>query len=249
MSKALIAIVNARHRPAWRHAVRNSWLPLVPTDKADALFFVGRGAPIEDKDGVIELDCHDEYMGLPEKVRAIMRWANERDYHHILKCDDDVVLNPVALLASGYDNYDYSGPANRMPTALVPCWVPMGFNYWVSKRCLQYLIDAPLPTEGNDDEKWVALNLHSAGVNLQGDSRYRLQYGQLYNRPLRPPQRAIRRPLSTTPDRDLYPGTFSWCIFMEGNSGNSISTDRKVTEFNRVFTDHVKDKTNQEYPS
>lgn len=239
MKKLLIAIVNARHRSEWRSAIRTTWMPLVPRDKADVFFFVGRGEPVEDTQDVIELNCHDEYMGLPEKVRAIARWSHERNYEFTMKCDDDVVLKPAELLASGFDEHNYTGPGNRMPTALVPCWVPMGFNYILSKAALSHLLEEPLPTEGNDDEKWVALTLHKNGIDLHSDPRYKLQYGTLYERPLRPPIRAIRRPLSTHPDRGCFPGTFSWCIFMEGNSGNRISTDRKVAEFMKVFTEQV----------
>jgi len=241
MSKALLAIVNARHRKEWRDAIRNTWLPMVPQDRADALFFVGRGAPIEDSENVVELDCDDSYMGLPDKIRSIMRWAHSHDYHHASKIDDDVVLDPVKFLNSGYDAQEYCGPANRVPTNVAPFWVPMGFFYSVSKRCMEFLINAPLPTEGNDDEKWVAQNLHAQGISLHHDQRYRLQYGELINRPLRPPVgRAIRRPLTPDVNRDLYPGTFAWCIFMEGNSGNTIPLQRKIDEFYRTFKQRVQ---------
>jgi hypothetical protein len=241
MSKALIAVVNARHRKEWRDAVRSTWKPLVPKDRADALFFVGRGAPLEESDrhDVVELDCDDAYMGLPEKIRAIMRWAHSKDYHHALKCDDDVVMNPTELLNSGYDAQEYSGPANRIPTNVTPFWVPMGFCYWVSRRAMTFLLDAPLPTEGNDDERWVALNLHNAGISLAHDQRYKLQYGHV-TRPLRPQGgRALRRPLSTDPYKDLYEGTFAWCVFLEGNSGNTIPIERKISEFHKIFVEKV----------
>jgi hypothetical protein len=212
----------------------------VPSDKADAFFFVGRGAPVDDPENIVELNCHDTYMGLPEKVRAIVRWAYDKGYDYVLKCDDDCVLNPVALLDSDYRDHDYTGRANRPPTNIVPCWVPTGFNYWISRKGMECILDATLPSEGNDDEKWVALLLHGkSGITLHDDLRYKLQYGQIYSRPLRPVVQ-INRPLRVNPNSDTFPGTFSWCIFLEGNSGNSISIDKKVAEFHKVFNELVK---------
>lgn len=239
LNKSLIAVVNAHPRKGWRDAIRTTWMPLVPKDKADVIFFLGRGGTRKPEKDEVFLDCDDSYMGLPDKIREITRWAHARDYSHTLKCDDDVVLDPEALLGSGYDNYDYSGRANRPPTGLVPCWVPMGFNYWLSKRSQAYIINADLPEGNNDDEKWVALNLHAAGIDLHGDNRYKLQYGTYKSRPLRPETRRINRPLRINPYTDSIEGTFSWCIFLEGNSGSNISTDIKIDEFHRVFKDQV----------
>lgn len=221
--------------------MRTTWLPLFPKDRADVLFFVGRGETVVTSPDVIELDCDDSYMGLPDKIRSIMRWADKQNYAHTLKLDDDVVVDPHAMLSSGFESFDYTGRANRMPTGTVPFWVPMGFAYWVSPRARKYLLDAPLPTEGNDDEKWTAQNLHAAGIHLHDDQRYKLQYGSIAQRPLRP-VRQINRPLRSNPYTDSFPGTFAWCIFLEGNSGNTISTDVKIQEFHKVFLDQVISK-------
>jgi hypothetical protein len=229
--KTLIAVVNARHRQStWAQVIRDTWMPFVPRDKADALFFVGRGEGIVPAD-TIELDCDDTYQGLPEKIRAIVRWASEHEYEYMLKCDDDTVLDPGRLLDSGYELYPYTGRANRPPNNAVPFWVPMGFNYWLSKRCMEVLRDAPLPSEGNDDERWVATNLFKAGICLKNDDRYRLHYGLLINlsRPIR-----INRPLRNSIN-NAVPGEFSWCVFLEGNSGNRIPTESKLAEFKKVF--------------
>jgi hypothetical protein len=134
--KALIAVVNANHRTEWRDVIRDTWLKHVPADKADVVFFTGRGEERARQQDEIELPCDDSYAGLPEKIREIARWFKERSslYHRFLKCDDDVVLHPEMLLASDYNQHEYVGRANRVPTPTVPCWVPMGFNYWVSQK-------------------------------------------------------------------------------------------------------------------
>ena len=128
-SKTLIAVVSCHTRENWANAIRETWKPLV--QGADVLFFRGRGNSAE-SDDVIQLDCDDSYAGLPEKVRAIMQWAHNRGYEHVLKCDDDVVLNPIELLSSGYEKHRYSGKLNRrgIPT------VPFGFNYWLNRQCI-----------------------------------------------------------------------------------------------------------------
>jgi hypothetical protein len=243
--KSLIAVVNACHRNEWRQAIRDTWKPLVPADKADVLFFVGtkdRMDEIPQGEDVVALDCPDGYMFLPEKVRAIARWAVDKEYSHVMKCDDDTVLMPEGLLGSEYEKYDYVGRANRPPVPEVPCWVPMGFNYWMSKRALKLLVDEPLFENSNDDEKWVAMMLHKGGIDLHDDVRYRLHYGVSLatpNRPLRAPKRPLT-PLNARNRMDEYPGTFSWCIFVEGFSGNRIPLEFKIKEFHKVFEESRK---------
>ena len=228
--KSLIAIVNCRKRQdTWADAIRKTWLPLVPKDKADAFFFVGRGEGTMPAD-TIELDCDDSYAGLPDKIRAIARWAHDKEiYSYMLKCDDDVVLFLEPLLASEYTQVEYTGRLNRPITAQTPYTVPMGFNYWLSRKCMALVKDAELPPNSNDDEKWVAGILHNAQIRLTDDIRYRLHYGLHVNRPVR-----VNRPLRP---RFIEPvnGEFSWCVFLEGNSGERIPTDVKIAEFNRLF--------------
>lgn len=242
--KSLIAIVNARHRQStWANIIRETWLPLVPADKADALFFVGRGTPGDlnelPKDTVV-LDCDDSYQGLPDKVRAIMRWAHEHGYGHVLKCDDDTVLDVIRMLASDYNQYEYSGKGNRPVTKDIPYVVPMGFNYWVSRKCMAVLLDAPLPENSNDDEKWVAHNIwYKLGIPLHDDQRYRLHYGTLVSRPIR-----INRPIKQTFNH-VFPGEFSWCVFLEGNSGDRIPVEQKLAEFRKIFYSEVAAKMQQ----
>ena len=219
-TKTLIAIVTCHSRlSSWDQAIRDTWLPLVPT-KADAVFFVGRGETQAPKD-VVELDCNDKYEGLPEKVRAIARWAISHDYDFMLKCDDDVVLKPAALLTSGYEKHDYIGRANRPPQPYV---VPMGFNYWLSKRCMEIISKAELP--GNfDDEKWVAKNLWDHGIVLVDDQRY-----ALHTKLLDPPKRSLRAPRRETfivPT--LEPEYFSRCIYLPE------TIEVKLAEFKKVF--------------
>ncbi len=220
-TKTLIAVISCRSRlQTWVKAIRETWLPLVPVHRADVKFFVGRGEGSVPEDAVV-LDCDDSYMGLPEKVRAMARWAVEYEYDFALKNDDDVILRPAALLSSGYEKHEYSGKANRPPQ---PYTVPFGFNYFLSKKCLKIVAEAELP-ETNDDEKWVAKNLWDHGIELHDDPRYCL-HSQLMTpierRPLRAPKRDI-------PNFAPEPEYLSRCIHLP------YDEDVKLAEFKRVY--------------
>jgi hypothetical protein len=172
---------------------------------------------------VVALDCDDSYMGLPEKIRAMARWAVEHEYDFALKSDDDTVLRPAAILASGYEKHEYSGKANRPPQ---PYTVPFGFNYWLSKKCLKIISEAELPVFGdNDDEKWVASKLWDYGIELYDDARYCLHHQLMTpteHRPLRAPRRDVPR---VAPEIEY----FSRCIHLP------YDQDVKLAEFKKVY--------------
>lgn len=232
-NRSLIAIVNARSRQnTWANAVRSTWMKQVPPEKADIKFFVGRGTEPMPEDTVV-LDCDDSYLGLPGKVQAIAKWAYEHDYWHVMKLDDDVVMKPREMLDSAYDQHKYSGRANRRPTLNDPFWVPMGFAYWMDRDCMKIIADATLPPN-NDDERWVAENLHKHNISLHDDKRYHLYMGGLLDRPPR-----VNRPLRigrASQDETLLLNGFAWCIFMEvGGVPQHIPVEHKVAEFHRIF--------------
>lgn len=232
--KSLIAIVNARSRQnTWAQAVRSTWFSQVPEELADVKFFVGRGDG-ELPEDTVALDCDDAYAGLPGKVQEIARYAHRHGYRYVMKLDDDVVIRPRMLLQSGYDKQPYTGRANRRPNTSDPFWVPMGFAYWFNRDCMKVVSEAALPPN-NDDERWVAQNLHHAGVSMQDDKRYHLYMGGLLDRPPR-----VNRPLRiglAAQDESVFNNGFAWCIFMEtGGTPSHIPTEDKIREFHRVFS-------------
>lgn len=236
--KTLLAIVSAHPRQPWREAIRSTWLPLVPATKADVRFFMGRGDSLL-KDDEISLNCDDSYSGLPEKIREIARWALTHGYDYMLKCDDDVVLRPELLLKCGYENYKFSGKTNRHPTIGQPYAVTVGFNYWLSRECMQHVANAELPPElepgkpDNDDEKWVAFTLYNKGIVLHHDPRYEIYGGEIPDKPPTKLYRPLRPPkINSEQNRD----TFSWTIFLEANSGDGIPIETKIEEFHKVFS-------------
>lgn len=243
--KVLLAIINACHRKEWREAIRKTWYPLTKNhaDKMEAFFFVGRGDKPEGDD-VIQVDAGDSYFDLPEKVRAIARWAKENGYEFMAKCDDDVVLLPDLWLQSGFVKFPYSGRANRTPSADNPFWVPMGFFYVFNKRGIELVSQAELPRrweKDNDDERWVAETLSKEGISLSDEVNYRLHYGEFHSIPLRDPANAPHRPLRPT-IHSAHRGAFAWCIFLEGHSGSRVSIDLKLELFHKVFRQAIAER-------
>lgn len=169
MPRILLAIVNARHRGDWRGLIRRTWLPQVPRDKAQAFFFVGKGAPIEDGEGVVELPCSDAYKDLPSKVQNIARWALANQYDYMLKIDDDVVLRPEKFLNSGFEQHAFSGGINRPGHRPVT----FGFCYILNKQAMGIVARNTLPMDF-DDEKWVAFSLYTHGIPLTNVDGYSL---------------------------------------------------------------------------
>lgn len=233
--KTLIAIVNARSRQhSWAEAVRSTWFKQTPSDKSDVKFFVGRGDSVVLED-TVELDCDDSYLGLPDKVREIVRYAYSHEYRYVLKCDDDVILKPNLWLKSGYDEHKYSGRANRRPNARDNFYIPMGFFYVMDRECMGFVKDASLPSpHNNDDERWVAKILFENGIELHDDKRAHLYMGGLKDIPPR-----VNRPLriGTRAQTEIkFENAFAWCVFMEtGGREQKIPVEKKIEEFHRIF--------------
>lgn len=223
--KILIAIVTCHTRLDWANLVRHTWVPLVPKS-SDVRFFCGRGAPRVTMNDEVILECDDSYQGLPDKVQSIVRWTLERDYDFMLKCDDDVVINPTAILASDFTKFDFTGHACAENNQ-----VPWGFNYWLSRKAMEIMVDQALP-QGNNDEAWVSHTLNRNGLLLHHEDRYCLHYGR--NLGMEPPRRALRKP-PELPKSDY----FSWCLH-----NHDVPKDVIFAEFKRIFEREVKTQCN-----
>jgi len=228
--KTLIAVVSCHSRPQYRQAIRETWLPTVSADKADVRFFVG-GRCATTEDNVVALDCGDGYESLPEKVRAIARWALEHGWDYMLKCDDDVVLLPSLLLASGYENFDFVGHRNNSHEDPVP---PYGFCYWLSLKSMNIIANAELPKD-NFDEGWVRTKLYEHGITLHHDPRYFLHFGNKedYVSKRRPPRAPIRpEPPKIVP----VDGTFAWCLYIPWLGYKNLPHERNIQEFHKIWS-------------
>lgn len=238
--KSLIAVVSAHTRLEWNQVVRETWLNLSPKE-FEVYFFFGRGQHTGSRADEIVLDCDDSYQGLPEKVQKIVEWAYAKGYDRVLKCDDDVVLDPSKLLLSGWDKGHlvggYSGDAlgKGRVNGNVNIMVPTGFCYWMSQQSMEYLLQEPLPAN-NIDERWVAQTLYNHGIALNADRRYYAWTGA-DTRTQQTKGRPLRR--AAVPKEEPVEGTFAWCICLGWGGWHKTPREEEVKEFRSVFDRYV----------
>lgn len=159
----LLIGVKSCHRDmanGFNQAIRDTWAKHIPLG-VDFRFFMGHGNTMPQADEVI-LDCPDDYMSLPHKTRAILRWSLAQGYDFIFLCDTDTFCMPERLLASGFENYDLTGlfngkigvprategdagpwqPADQSNGATrYWAWISGGNGYWLSCRAAQIVLD------------------------------------------------------------------------------------------------------------
>lgn len=170
--KVLIAIVSCERDLESHELIRQTWASNCPVDYR---FFVGRHCPIT-RLHETPLDVPDDWDGLPQKTQAVCRWAAERDYDFLFKCDTDSYVHVPRLLGSGFEKYHYSGccgeTANVYPDA---CFPANGGGYWLSRRSFEYLAENMNLGLGKNCEDWcVFLSLmKGAGIFVHHDPRYR----------------------------------------------------------------------------
>jgi len=244
--KLLIAIVSCHSRPGFSQLIRETWGPIVKG--ADLKFFMGCGPnqPLEDE---VVLNCDDSYSGLPDKVRAIVRWSLEHGYDYILKCDDDVVIVPDAMLSSDFHKYDFVGcadPAVKTGEILTP-W---GFCYWLSHRAMELVANAPLPGElgsthayvHNNDEAWVSTVLYVNKIFLHGDERYYLHRGKLEIPKVETDGRRSLRPNrlhKSYTEKPIPVGTFAFCVHLNWKGWHATPEEELHDEFRKIFVREV----------
>lgn len=164
--KILIAIVTChkfRHRA---DAQRGTWCQQVLG--ADVRFFLGAGGLSERPDEVL-IDVSDAYLEFPQKCRATFQWALDHGYDYILKCDDDVYIQPIRLLQSDFA-HDYvgstSGGSSRSPKEPYAS----GFAHWLSRKSMEILVKSKIDDWAED--RWTGNVLNAANIRLRQDDRY-----------------------------------------------------------------------------
>ena len=134
--KVLVAIASCERdsNNGFNDAVRKTWLS---SYNVDYRFFRGHGSTPTNADEVL-LDCPDDYLSLPYKTQEIMKWAGERDYDYIFKCDTDTYVVLERLLNSDFTNWDYIGHFNGpvgVPNSIynkLYTWASGGSGYFLS---------------------------------------------------------------------------------------------------------------------
>lgn len=215
--KILVAICSCKARAEYAMAQRSTWVK--DCAFGDVVFFRGRDpldklekpsskkGQVPRSDEVI-LDVSDDYASLPEKVRAICRWADEQKYELMLKGDDDVIMWPTrVVIPQGH----YTG-WKQEPESDNWC---SGLAYWLSRDAMKVIANASIPPlyaqcggcggepcQGPPsclnavarpllaEDRWVGKTLLAAGIRVQ-----RIEHGGLQwvgrQRPFAPNIRAV----------------------------------------------------------
>ncbi len=125
-----------------------------------------------------ELGVADDYDSLPAKTQAICRWAREYDF--LFKCDTDTYASIVRLLASGFEQYDYSGFVRDDGFKPEYCYGPA---YWLSKKAMNILADADWAAYPSVyptcEDVMVGAILNAHGITPHHDPRYALYHDVL----------------------------------------------------------------------
>ena len=229
--KILIAVVSCKAHAGYRAAIRETWLPKVPKDKADVFFFMGRGAEVTESDEIVLDGCGDDYGSLPSKIQEIIRWALERGYTNLVKIDNDVVLNVDRFLRSDFEQWDFNGHTNKDGGSLL---VPWGFCYTLSKRAMEHIAKAPLPGN-NNDECWVANTLAQQGITLHHEPAYLLHRGKRSDFII-PTKRPLRAPPRPTPMDEVTSGNgIAYCVFLHWFGYHSTPDETNIKEYHKLF--------------
>ncbi len=207
----------------------------------DVKIFRGRGATREPLPDEVFLDCGDAYLDLPEKIKAIFTWAYEHGYDYCAKLDDDVVFLPKRWFVE-FHKTDFSGwrDPGCKPGEINTPW---GFLYTLNRRCMQLIVEAPLPgrpgsthnyVHGND-EAWVSTVLHTKGIFLTHDVRHHIYQGNPEDFLKLKPKRSLRFTRGIPPKRELTPEVFAAVIYLNWTGWHNTGSDVVVREFYKVW--------------
>ena len=161
--KALIAVYTCS-RPKYQERLKtlqDTWIPLAAPYHDIRVF-----------DGA-RLGVSDDYWSLPQKTKALCKYAIQHEYDYLLKVDDDTYVHPDKL---SIPSADYTGiriKANdlgfpptfpTMPKGTYPYDYASGGAYWLSRKAMEIIV----ATDINDwaEDRWVGQALARNGINF-----------------------------------------------------------------------------------
>lgn len=180
--KPLIAILSCVKDRPYAQAQRETCLK---DSVCDYRFFYG-GVPVPPLyatawDEVWFEKIGDDYASLPFKTQSICRWALANAYDYIFKCDTDTYVHVPRLLASGYEQWDYSG-YYRGNHEVPGGYASGGSGYWLSRRAMEVVANTEMQLDWIDGDRGyvcgedlqVGRAMLRAGIICYWDERYRL---------------------------------------------------------------------------
>lgn len=140
-------------------AVRDTWAKdLAPYNTVDLRFFYGRcndesGNPWrEPAADEVFLDVLDDYEHLPHKTQAICRWAVDKGYDYVFKCDSDTAVYVDRLVAELLGRpFEYAGFVNSVNEC------SGGPGYFLSLRAAQLVGNSGNPETWAEDKHTAAV--------------------------------------------------------------------------------------------
>lgn len=133
-------------------------------DLIDFHILLGRGNANEDFPTEWVVDAPDDYNGVVYKYTQGRVRALACGYTHIFHACVDTWINVPRLLASGFENHDYTGYRCDEGHG------SGGMGYWCSARAVKVLLNAPVT--GDYEDRWAGAALANAGIPLHEDRRY-----------------------------------------------------------------------------
>ena len=155
-------------------------------------FFPGRGniSLVADE---IQVNAPDDYLGLPRKTCAILRYAEAARFDFIFLCDTDTFVRPELLLASGFGiviSLAISGTAFRANEKVMGSMLgPLVAGYWLSMQAVSYIAHNQLFEDWAEDRmvgqllgphiamgKLTAVNNRLYGASVERDDLITAHY-------------------------------------------------------------------------
>lgn len=153
MSRLLIAIMSCARNRKYHDLVRNTWLK----DQAvEYRFVLGQGNGFPAKDEIV-FDVGDGMGNLQDKVEAAIRWTLENGYDYIFKADIDTFIHVPRLLASGFENLEWSGSGYG------------GTGYFLGRKAMEAVVTGEKLRRGAEDVM-IGEKLCAAGFTLFDDA-------------------------------------------------------------------------------
>jgi len=116
----------------------------------------------------LSLNAPDGYMYLTHKVREAFRWALDRNFDYVFRCDTDTFVHVERLLKCGFEKFDYMGRGLGDPK--ISGYGYGGPGFFVSRRSCEILVNCPITIVA--DDVWVGEMLRQNGIFLQSDKRF-----------------------------------------------------------------------------
>lgn len=152
-----------------REAVRETWWRDIPAD-VTGKFFYGRGGKRQPLGDEVFLDCADDYPALNFKMQTIYRWALDRDFEYVFRCDNDTFVYVNRLLNSNFQSASYTGYCVDYPKHHeMHRYATAGPGYWLDRKGMEIIVRNNLPFP---DDLNIGRVLYQNGIKCKRDTRY-----------------------------------------------------------------------------